>query len=304
MEYILEDLNTFEKEYSQLRNFDKWRYFRDSHGNFFELNLKCQFVKVVKEFSVDYFLVACLLKRRALKNSEEIKLKIKQLWSTINPAKLPQIAKSVHFSLLKFLYSQFMTITSQNFESWLKHDLDLDIPSKTFLNFSSFSSSIFDVVDSLSGSKMQSEYLKILEDCKKSLETNEIFLKTSQKVNISIYVNKKAKSGNLITELSEDFPSQDRKIPSQKLKMPKNIQKIFDTWTLKKLLNTRKNLFNRDLSPKNLCAKCAGSKNIHNLSKKVDFLSPISKTPLRDRRDKLKARTPDILTSLNNYSYH
>jgi hypothetical protein len=136
----IEDLQIFERFYSKVRNWAKWRLFliRDDQGIGEYLN--AGWVQVRRGQDIELFSVSCLAKRLKLRESEEVKNKIKELWSLANPYKRSGILSGTYEKLLECVYEHFFEnkMTKEEIGNCVKIDSALDLVCKNYVSFDEF----------------------------------------------------------------------------------------------------------------------------------------------------------------------
>ena len=180
MENILFEAEILSRDYSNFRGGSKWRSHREqcipleslitSDGSYLMI---CKPPLGIK----DYFPLPALLKRLEIKRSSSVFQLLHRLWQQLNPSSIRSISKSVYQTVVEQFYSQFQqsmanpTVVSSN----LLHDVEIDFRGKLGLTFAEFYDCVFDIVDSLTKSSLNGEYVRAIHATSGMLSESSAF---------------------------------------------------------------------------------------------------------------------------------
>lgn len=121
-------------------------------------------VQISRDFkTVDVYLVKALEKRLRLKRNKKIFECGCKLWEVVNPFRLGGISGKVYKAIFKSIYIGISKdlYTDSQIDSMVQNDFCVDFDGGTCLGFVEFYDAVFEVVDTVTKSKLILEYVKV-----------------------------------------------------------------------------------------------------------------------------------------------
>jgi hypothetical protein len=117
-----------------------------------------------------------LHKREAIKQHPIVYNAIQELWKLLNPFHLRGISKEVYIKVNEFIYTSVLnSIVEPTARKFAEKDAECDFGTSSFIVFSEFYDSIFELVDTYTRSTLVSEYTRVLKNIYVSIYNSHMY---------------------------------------------------------------------------------------------------------------------------------
>lgn len=118
-----------------------------------------------------------LHKREAIKQHPLVYYAVQDLWQLLNPFHLRGISKEVYIKVNEFIYTSVFNSIGEipTARKFAERDAECDFGSCSFIVFSEFYDSIFELVDAYTRSTLVSEYTRVLKNINQSIHNSLMY---------------------------------------------------------------------------------------------------------------------------------
>lgn len=130
---------------------------------------------IAKSNSVIGYRIESLQVRLYLKRERVMFLAIYTLWKLLNPFSLKGIAKAIYKEMLRTLFREVLSLEESygELEEMLEEDILIDYNGHEALVFSEFYHAVFGCIDSVTKSKLLSEYARVINKLAEAVSTSQ-----------------------------------------------------------------------------------------------------------------------------------